>query len=412
MIGLIAKWLIRSVLLGIILFGMWGCTMLGLNYSSLEVDSKPKPTPELSANFDEAAARQTLEDELFGPWPGQLPVQASELRMIDDAYLDGRGTLQEITITIGLGETARAFPVVVALPSSSNEKPVPLIISQTFSGNCSVFPDQPVTASDGSVCQGTNMTGFGGFMATQIFGTYIAYAPVERYLDAGLGYASFYGSSFVPDQSRAGPAVMASLGGTPAPSGALIAWAFGFAAIADELDDDPRIRADAIAALGHSRFGKSALIAAAWSDKIAAAIAHQSGFAGAASSRSTTGETLARMAESYPHWLRPGLSEDLEAGAELTLDQHYLLALTAPKPIFLGNGRRDVWSDPNSTFRIAQAADVIYEARGVGGLPDGGMQDYDPSAEIAYWLRVGGHSVISEDIDAFIEFMTAHFLGD
>jgi (4-O-methyl)-D-glucuronate---lignin esterase len=94
----------------------------------------------------------------------------------------------------------------------------------------------------------------------------------------------------------------------------------------------------------------------------------------------------------------------------LTLDQHFLLALSAPKPIFLGNGRRDVWSDPNSSFLLAQAADRIYEASGVEGLPDGmGMRDFTPGAEISYWLRVGGHSVVSEDIDAFAAFMQAHF---
>ena len=115
------------------------------------------------------------------------------------------------------------------------------------------------------------------------------------------------------------------------------------------------------------------------------------------------------MAKSYPHWTRPGLAEDLENGTELTLDQHFLLALAAPKPIFLGNGRRDVWSDPNSSYRLAEAADLVYEARGVEGLPETGMRDFDPGAEISYWLRVGGHSVVSMDIDAFTQFMPAHF---
>ena len=108
--------------------------------------------------------------------------------------------------------------------------------------------------------------------------------------------------------------------------------------------------------------------------------------------------------------MRPGLAEDLENGLDLTLDQHFLLALSAPKPIFLGNGRRDVWSDPNSSFVLAQAADSVYEAAGADGLPnESGMRDFDPAAEISYWLRVGGHSVVSEDIDAFTDFMMAHF---
>ncbi|MEO1554005.1 MAG: hypothetical protein AAFR82_08715 [Pseudomonadota bacterium] len=404
------KWVIRAALFVIIVSAMTACTMLGLNYASLETENKPQARPEISLPFDADRARATLETELYGPWPGSLPVSAGERRVIDDNYLDGRGTLEEITLTIGDGEDARRFPVVIAIPNQVGERSVPLLISQTFSDNCSVFPDDPVTKLDGAICDGTNMTGAVGFLATNIFGTYIAYAPIDRYFDAGLAYASFPGWSFVPDDNGAAQSVMAELSPGPQPTSALMAWAFGFHAAAGVFAEDSRIEAGAIAAIGHSRYGKSALIASGWSDRIAAAVAHQSGFGGASSSRSTTGETLTRMAKSYPHWLRPGLGEDLEAGYELTLDQHFLLALSAPKPIFLGNGRRDVWSDPNSSFILAQAADQAYEAAGSDGLPRGSeMRDFDPSADISYWLRVGGHSVVSEDIDAFTRFMNAHF---
>ncbi len=404
------KWAIRVVLFAIILGGMWGCTMLGLNYASLDTENKPVPRPDITLPFDAESTRAILEKELYGPWPSGLPVAASEPRIVDANYLGGRGTLEEITLTIGEGEGARSFPVVIAIPNQASERPVPLIISQTFSDNCSVFPNDPVTEFGGAVCDGSNMTGAMGFIATNIFGTYIAYAPIERYFDAGLAYASFPGWSFVPDSNQAAQLVMADLAPGPQPTSALMAWGFGFHAAAGIFAEDSRIQADAIAAMGHSRYGKSALIANGWSDHIAAAIAHQSGFGGGSSSRSKTGETLVRMAKSYPHWLRPGLGEDLENGLDLTLDQHFLLALSAPKPIFLGNGRRDVWSDPNSSFVLAQAADEVYEAAGSNGLGDEtGMRDFDPAADISYWLRVGGHSVVSEDIDAFTAFMDAHF---
>lgn len=404
------KWAIRLVLGAIFIGGLANCTMLGLNYSSLDTDNKPAPSPVLTADFDADETRRILEDELYGPWPGNLSVSATEPRIVDADYLGGKATLEEVMLTIGEGEGARTFPVVIVLPKTANEAPVPLLISQTFSSNCSAFPDSPVSDGGGGTCTGSQMTGWQGVAATQIFGTYIALVPAERFVDAGLGYASFMGGYFVPDRNGAAQAVMAELTSETAPTSALMAWAYGFDATAKVFGADPRIRADAIAATGHSRFGKSALIASAWSPRIAAAVSHQSGFAGAASSRSPTGERLDRMAVSYPHWLRPGLGADLEAGEALTLDQHFLLALSAPKPIFLGNGRRDVWSDPNSTFRNALAADVAYEAAGVEGLPDGsGMKDFDPAAEISYWLRVGGHSVVSEDIDAYIAFINAHF---
>ena len=404
------KWTTRLILFGIVLGGMSACTMLGLNYASLETGNKPVPRPALTLPFDPAATRGTFEEELYGLWPAELPISASAPRVIDANYLDGRGTLEEITLTIGAGDGARSFPVVIAIPNQASERSVPLIISQTFADNCSVFPNDPVTEFGGETCSGTNMTGTIGFIATNIFGTYIAYAPIDRYFDAGLAYASFPGWSFVPDSAEAAQLVMSELSPGPQPTSALMAWAFGYHAAAGVFGEDPRIQADAIAAIGHSRYGKSALIASGWSDRIAAAIAHQSGFGGGSSSRSETGETLLRMSREYPHWLRPGLADDLTNGLDLTLDQHFLLALSAPKPIFLGNGRRDVWSDPNSSFVLALAADQIYEARGSEGLPSAAeMRDFDPSADISYWLRVGGHSVVSEDIDAFTAFMNAHF---
>ena len=404
------KWTARLILVGIILLVMSACTMLGLNYASLETENKAAPVPNLEIPFDADKAREILEAELYGPWPAGLPVTATPPRVIDPSYLGGRGRLEEVTMTIGAGDSAQSFPVVIAIPNQATQKPVPLLVSQTFADNCSVFPNDPVTQLGGTICQGSNMTGLYGFIGTNIFGTYIAYAPIERYFDAGLAYASFPGWSFVPDSKGDAEAVMASLQPGPAPTSALMAWAYAYHAAAEVFSGDPRIDATAIAAIGHSRYGKSSLIAAGWSDQIAAAVAHQSGFGGGSSSRSETGETLARMARSYPHWLRPGLADDLEGGLKLTLDQHFLLALSAPKPIFLGNGRRDVWSDPNSSFLLAQAADRIYEASGVEGLPDGiGMRDFTPEAEISYWLRVGGHSVVSEDIDAFAAFMQAHF---
>lgn len=414
MIWQFLKWTMRLILGAIVIAGMSACTMLGLNYASLETDNRPAPTPEISLPFDADGTREILEAELYGPWPENLPVTASEPRMIDDNYLGGRGTLEEITMTIGEGDGARSFPVVIAIPNEAQSNPVPLLISQTFSDNCSVFPDDPVTEFGGGICNGSGMTGMTGFLATNIFGTYIAYAPIDRYFDAGLAYASFSGWSFVPDTNGSAQTAMAELTPGPAPTSALMAWAYGFHAAAGVFGEDSRIDVNAIGAIGHSRYGKAALIASGWSDRIATAVAHQSGFGGGSSSRSTTGETLVRMAKSYPHWLRPGLGEDLEAGFDLTLDQHFLLALSAPKPIFLGNGRRDVWSDPNSSFVLAEAASPVYLAEGGRGLPAGATMrdDFDPSVQISYWIRPGGHSVVSEDIDAFTAFMTAHFGGN
>jgi dienelactone hydrolase len=393
---------------------MSNCTMLGLNYASLETANKPAPVPpiDVSAIAEGSAGRgalkQAFEDTLYGPWPAGMPVSFGAWRVVDANYLDGRGTLEEAEVTVGSGDGASMFHLVVAFPNS--EVPAPVVVSQTFSMNCSTFPDSPVMAPDMSPCDGSEMRGVLGFMVTNIFGTYIAKAPVARYFDAGLAYASFYAGELVPDRSGDAQAVMAGLGGPINPTGTLMAWAYGYSAALDVLEADPRIDASRMAVMGHSRHGKSALLAGIWDRRVKAVVAHQSGFAGAALSRSETGEGLARMAKTYPHWLAPGIQQRLGDLAALPVDQHELLALLAPTPVLLGNGRRDVWSDPNSTFRAAQAASAVYQAEGAGGLGDADMRSYDPTGSMAFWLRPGGHSIVSEDIDAFTAFLGAHLV--
>ena len=82
-----------------------------------------------------------------------------------------------------------------------------------------------------------------------------------------------------------------------------------------------------------------------------------------------------------------------------------LLALIAPRRLFLGNARRDVWSDPNSSFRAAQAASAMWTAMGAAGISGEDMRSFDPTDGIVWWLRPGGHSIVDDDVLAFIEFL-------
>lgn len=418
------------VALGLLAFIMSSCTMLGLNYASLETTNKPAAVPPIeAASFDDwttgrTALKQAFETHVYGPWPAGLPVSFGETRRVEGA-LGALGVLEETPITLGTGEGARTFQLAVAYPAFAPAGGVPVVVGQTFASNCSVFPTATLTAPGGNHCDGDPMGGAIGVVGRYIFGEYIAEVPIEQYFRHGMAYATFYASELVPDSSSAAPGILAGLAGEDgiAPTGTLMAWAFGFSAVADFLEEDTRIDSDRIAVFGHSRHGKAALLAGAWDTRIGAVIAHQSGYGGAASSRSTAGEGLRRMTRGgrvtpigpamsgYPHWFDPAYASYAGRLDELPVDQHQLLALVAPKPVFLGNGRRDVWSDPNSTFRMAQAADRIYELAGTDGLNQNGMQDFNPAGDIAYFLRPGGHGTDKRDIAAFLAFLDAHFAG-
>lgn len=406
----VLKWIGLALLAGLTLLVASSCTMLGLNYASLDTVNKPAATPDLDiprlmTPQGRAGAMELLEDTLYGPWPRGLPVQVGDWRVINPDYLEGRGTLEALDILIGRGEGARGFQLVAAFPADGLARP--LLLSQTFSSNCAVFPGEPVRSEDGDVCTPGDFGPVASALVSALFGEYIAEAPVGWYIDSGLVYASFHAGDFIPDSAQRAPRAMADLGARVNPTGTLMAWAFAYSAAISVLEDDPRVDTRRTSIIGHSRHGKAALLAAIWDPRIEAAIVHQSGFAGASLSRSGTGERLERMAETYPHWLAPGARRYGENPELLAFDQHLVLALIAPRRVFLGNARRDVWSDPNSAFRAAQAASPMWEAYGLPGLSSDSMRTFNPADGLVWWLRPGGHSIIDDDIEAFVAFLNA-----
>ena len=396
------------------------CTQLGLRRASLNTERAAAPTPPVAAatlsdwEVLKPALRDRFAETVYGTWPEGLAVTIGETRLADANYLEGRGTLEETIIRLGTGPGARVFTLAVAYPKQTARSKMPIVIGQTFSDNCLTFRSRALTDRRGQACVSDKMEGFGGWAATRILGRYIASAPIGDYLDRGIAYANFYAGQIVPDRPQAAAVAMAALreGEGLTASSALSYWGYGYSAAIDFLETNPRIDLDRIGIFGHSRHGKSALVAAAWDERIDLVLAHQSGFGGAALSRSTVGERIDRVAETYPHWFAPAFQTYAQAPDTLPLDQHHLLALLAPRPVFLGNGRRDVWSDPNSTYRAAQGADRIYELYGASGLDQSGLDDFNPGAELAFQLRAGAHGVTPEDVAAMLAFVDAHWPAD
>ena len=112
--------------------------------------------------------------------------------------------------------------------------------------------------------------------------------------------------------------------------------------------------------------------------------------------------------KSYPHWFAPAYAK-YDSSSPLEVDQHHLLALIAPKPILLGNARRDVWSDPEGAFHVAKGADSVYELYGVEGLSVNKLSEFDPESSLSFWIRGGTHGIVKEDWPAFLNFLDFHF---
>jgi len=167
---------------------------------------------------------------------------------------------------------------------------------------------------------------------------------------------------------------------------------------------------------GHSRLGKAALVAAAFDERIALALAHQAGCGGSAPSRARIAigksydtldtartkppETVADINMAFPHWFNARFKEFNSQPERLPFDQNCLVALCAPRPVLFSNGRSDTWINPAGQFEVLRAAAPVYRLLGaddfaVAELPADGR--FAGNGVLSFYLRPGGHSLLRTD---------------
>ncbi|MDR2388983.1 MAG: glycosyl hydrolase 115 family protein [Tannerellaceae bacterium] len=224
---------------------------------------------------------------------------------------------------------------------------------------------------------------------------------------------------------------------TPSDWGTLVAWSWGISRFIDffEQNNTP-VDAGQLALTGHSRYGKATLVAMAYDTRITTAFPSSSGAMGVAQSRRHWGEDLENCVwDSEYHWLAgnamryAGIDESSLDGymprkvMQLPVDAESLVALCAPRPLFIGSGestRGDAWVDPYGQYLTAVSASPVYELLGKKGLVMNDVMTYEGkkipmptvnksylSGHIGYRRHQGGHEA-GPNYPAFKEFMLMH----
>ena len=167
-----------------------------------------------------------------------------------------------------------------------------------------------------------------------------------------------------------------------------------------------------IALFGHSRLGKTALWASALDERIAAVYASCSGEMGAALARRDWGETVDDMAQVFPYWFAGNFQKWSGRWNDMPVDAHMLIALSAPRPVFVTGGTGDQWADPVGMFKAEVAAGPVYRLLGKKDL---GVMDLPPldapltTGDLGWHYHTGGHAATPEDWKAFLEFVGKYF---
>lgn len=350
--------------------------------------------------------------EVYGITPVWNGVQSATEISSDQHALNNKAIRKEVRIKLRNNDRELEFTLLIYLPRSTG--PVPVFLGYNFGGNHSVTNEPAISITkswmrndpeDGVTQNRANESGRGK-AASQW--------QVEELVSKGYGLVTLYYGDIDPDFDdgfRNGVHGLYDLKRDSASWGSIAGWAWGLSRVMDWIEKTPSIDAGKVIVMGHSRLGKTALWAGASDTRFAAVISNNSGCGGAALSKRIYGETVGRINSSFPHWFCKNFNKYNEKEANLPVDQHELLALIAPRPVYVASAEDDKWADPKGEFLSCLYASPVWVLLGHQGLPARVMPPVNTPVmgDIGYHIRSGGHDVKLYDWQQYISFADKHF---
>ena len=350
----------------------------------------------------EARRAELLElfrTHVYGRTPiGRPDTLSFRVEKTDPQAMDGTATLKQVAVEFSGPGGAGRINLVLFVPNQ-RQGPAPAFLLINNRGAANIDPTRQ---------------------------TKIEFWPAEEIVKRGYAAAAFAVADVDPDTHDGFKNGVHGIFDAPPPEGAeraadawgtIAAWAWGASRVLDYLESDADLDARRVAVVGHSRGGKTALWAGAEDTRFALTISNNSGSTGAALARgkSKGGETIAAINKSFPHWFTQNYKKYNGQEDSLPVDQHELIALMAPRPVYIASAIDDKWADPESEFLAGVAASPVYQLFNREGLTATAMPAVNEplhSGFIGYHVRPGGHGLKLYDWQRFMDFADARGLGE
>jgi hypothetical protein len=329
-----------------------------------------------------------FENNIYGQMPKAYDRIKYSVTNENATAMNGKARLKEIVIEVFNNNKSVKINLVLFVPNNGR-KPSPAFLLINNRGKDNTDPTRTLKSD---------------------------FWPAEMLIDSGYAIAAFHVSDLAPDDKKtyANGVLQLYPEQLVADNGmrAIGAWAWGASRVMDYFEKDADINAKMVTIVGHSRGGKASLWAAAQDQRFAICVSNCSGNTGAALARRQFGERISRINTSFPYWFNTNYKKFNDKEDLLPVDQHMLIALVAPRPIYATNASKDLWADPKGTFLSLKNAEKVFALYGIkSNLPENPPEINEPivQSRIAYHNREGEHDLTSYDWSNFIKFANYHY---